>query len=213
MALAETTLAAACGQSDTEITVAAATSITAGRIFQVDGEAMQATKGYVTASVTVPVTRGLGGTAQVAHLNTARVVHGDAADWGNTGAGAISVFAPVGRTRRIRSYRTTASMDLPAAGEDMVVRLDSTAFTLTVPVPTKELDGCEVTFVGSAAGVAYVLEFTGGLGGASTNYETVTFNGTGNIAFKVIAMNEAWISLVATNWSSGTSTNIAATIG
>jgi hypothetical protein len=213
MALAETTLAAACGQSDTQITVAAATSITAGRLFSIDGELMQATKGYVTSSVTVPVTRGLGGTAQVAHLNTARVVHGDAADFGNSGAGAVTSFAPVGRPRRLRGYNTTASMDLPAPGEDMVVRLDGVAFTLTVPVPTKDLDGCEVTFVGSAAGVAYVLEFTGGLGGASTSYETVTFNGTGNIAFHVIAMNEAWVSFVATNWSSGTSTAIAATIG
>lgn len=212
MALAETTLSAAVAQADSEIKVAAATSVAAGRLVQVDGEMMEVTKGYVTASTTVPVVRGRAGTAQVAHLNTARVVHGDAADWGAPGAGSVAQFAPAGRPRRTRSYRTTASMDLPAPGEDLLVRLDSTAFTLTVPVPTNDLDGCEVTFVGSAAGVAYVLEFTGGLGGASTNYETITWNGTGNLAFKVIAMNGAWCSLVAGGLS-GTATAIIASVG
>jgi len=212
MALVETTLASAAAQADSQITVASATSIAAGRLIQVDGEIMQVTKGYVTSSVAVPVLRGRAGTAQVAHLNTARVIHGDAADWGAAGAGAVAQFAPAGRPRRIRSYRTTASMDLPAPGEDLLVRLDSTAFTLTVPVPTKDLDGCEVTFVGSAAAVAYVLEFTGGLGGASTGYETITWNGTGNLAFKVIAMNEVWNAFVAGGLS-GTATNILASIG
>jgi len=212
MALAETTLAAAAAVNDTEITVASATSVAAGRLVQVDGELMQVGKSYVAASVTVPVTRGLQGTAQVAHLNTARVVHGDAADWGTTGAGAITSFAPAGRPRRIVSYRTAASMALPAAGEDLLVRLDSTAFTLTVPVPTKDLDGCEVTFVGSAAAVAYVLEFTGGLGGGSTNYETITWNGTGNLCFKVLAMNETWNAVVGIP-ASGTVTAITASVG
>lgn len=211
MALAETTLAAACAQGDKEITVASATSIVIGRLFEVDGEIMQATKGYVTAAVVVPVTRGLDGTAQVAHLNTARVVHGDAADFGNPGAGAVSSFAPAGRPRRVRSYRTTASMDLPAAGEDLLVRLDSTAFTLTVPVPTLELDGCRVSFVGSASGVAYVLEFTGGLGAGSTGYETITWSGTGNLCFEVMAMNERWCAITAIPVS-GTVTNITAAL-
>lgn len=212
MALAETTLSVAAAQGDTFVVLASATSVAAGRLLQIDGELMEVTKAYVTASTTVPVTRGRGGTAQVAHLNTARVVHGDAADWGSPGAGAIAQFAPAGRPRRIRSYRTAASMDLPQPGEDLLVRLDSTAFTLTVPVPTKDLDGCEVTFVGSAAGVAYVLEFTGGLGGASTNYETITWNGTGNLAFKVIASNEAWCGFVAGGLS-GTATAVVASIG
>lgn len=212
MALAETTLAAACAQTDVSVTVASATSVAAGRLVQIDGEMMEVTKGYVTASTSVPVTRGRAGTAQVAHLNTARVVHGDAADWPAQGAGVVAGFAPAGRPRRVRSYRTAASMDLPAPGEDMLVRLDSTAFTLTVPVPTLDLDGSVVTFVGSAAGVAYILEFTGGLGGASTNYETITWNGTGNLAFQVIAMNERWCSFVAGGLS-GTATAVLASIG
>ncbi len=211
MALAETTLSSACAQLDTQISVASATSMAAGRLIQVDGEIMEVTKGYVTASTTVPVVRGRDGTAQVAHLNTARVIHGDAADWGNAGAGTVAQFAPAGRPRRIRSYRTTASMDLPAPGEDLIVRLDSTAFTLTVPVPTKDLDGCRVSFIGSASGVAYVLEFTGGLGAGSTGYETVTWSGTGNLCFEVMAMNELWCAVTAIPVS-GTVTNITAAL-
>lgn len=211
MAFAETTLAAACAATDRSITVASATSVAAGRLVQIDGEMMEVTDAYVTASVNVPVIRGQGATAQVAHLNTARVVHGDPSDWPNPGAGAVTAFVPAGRPRRIVSYRTTASMDLPAPGEDLLVRLDSTAFTLTVPVPTKDLDGCEVTFVGST-GAAYVLEFTGGLGGASTSYETVTFNATGAIAVKVIALNETWRCVVGMGMS-GTVTNVTAALG
>lgn len=210
MALAETTLAAAVAQNDTQITVASATSVAAGRLLQVDGEYMQVTKGYVTSSTTVPVVRGRDGSAQVAHVTAARVVHGDAADWGKPGAGTASQFAPAGRPRRIRSYNTTASMDLPQPGEDLIVRMDSTAFTLTVPVPTLDLDGCRVTFV-NASGAAHVLVFTGGLGGASTGYTTVTANATGGVAFEVIAMNETWRGIVAIP-ASGTVTNITSAV-
>ena len=213
MALAETTLSAACAAADRSVTVASATSVAAGRIFQIDGEVMRVAKGYVSGATTVGLDgRGLAGTAQVAHLNTARVVHGEPSDWPNPGAGAVTAFAPVGRPLRVRSYRTTASMDLPAPGEDMLVRLDSTAFTLTVPVPTKDLDGCRVTFIGSAAAVAYVLEFTGGLGGASTGYETITWNGTGNLYLEVVAMNDLWNAPAATGFT-GTATNVSAAIG
>lgn len=212
MALAETTLSAAVTASAKKLTVASATSVAAGRLLQVDGEIMLVDSSYVTASTTVPLAqRGLYGSAAVSHLNTARVIHGAPSDFPAPGAGAVSAFSPVGRPRRIRSYRTTASMDLPAPGEDLLVRLDSTAFTLTVPVPSKDLDGSEVTFVGST-GAAYVLEFTGGLGGASTSYETITFNATGNLCFKVIAMNETW-NAVAAIPVSGTVTNVTAGLG
>lgn len=211
MALAETTLSSAVAVADAELKVASATSVAAGRFVHVGGELMKVTKAYVTASTTVPVIRGLGGTAQVAHVSSERVVHGDAADFGSPGAGAVSQFSPQPRVRKVVNYVAAGSMALPAPGEDLLVVLNSTAFTLTVPVPTKDLDGCEVTFTG-AAGAAYVLEFTGGLGGASTNYETVTFNATGAICFKVLAINETWRAVVATPMA-GTVTNVTATLG
>jgi hypothetical protein len=212
MALVETTLSAAVAVGDVEINVASGTSVAAGRLVQVDGEMMEVRTGYVTAATKVPVRRGLDGTAVAAHVSSARVVHGDAADFGSPGAGTVSASAPAGRPRRKVSYSAAGSMSLPSPGEDLLVCLHSTAFTLTVPVPTKDLDGCVVTFTG-AAGAAYILEFTGGLGGASTNYETITFNTTGALFFQVLAMNETWRAALATPYSSGTSTNIAGTIG
>lgn len=211
MAFAETTCSAAVGEKDRSVNLASLTSVAAGRIMVIDGEQMQVTKAYADVNP-VPVLRGQGGTAQAQHLNTARVVHGLASDWGNPSAGTVTNFQPAARATRVVSYRTTASMDLPVAGENLLVRLDSTAFTLTVPVPTKDLDGCRVTFVGSAAAVAYVLEFTGGLGGASTNYETITWNGTGNLYLEVVAMNETWQAPAATGFT-GTATNVSAAIG
>ncbi len=210
MSLAETTLSSAVLVGDSSIAVASATSLAEGRLIQVDGEFMQVTKAYIVGSTTVPVTRGRDGTAQVAHNVTARVVHGDAADWGTPGAGAVTIGSPSGRPRKTIGYSAAASMALPKAGEDQVVHLDSTAFTLTVPVPTKDLDGSVVTFVGTG-GAAYVLVFTGGLSGASTGYTTITFNATGAVAFQVIAMNEVWVALAQIPVAS-TVTNVTATI-
>jgi len=210
MALAETTLSSAVGVTDKFIVVASATSVGVGRIVQVEGEMMQVTKDYVAASTTVPVIRGQLGTNQAAHLAAVRVVHGEAADWGNA-AGTPSAFAAGGRVLKRQDYVTTATMTLPAPGEDLFVVCHGSAFTLTVPVPTKDLDGCEVTFTG-AAGAAYVFEFTGGLGGASTNYETITFNATGAPAFKVVAYNETWRMLLGVAVT-GTVTNVTGSLG
>ena len=210
MALAETTLASACAVGDKYITVASATSLAAGRLVQVDGEIMEVAKGYVATSVTPEVLRGRAGTAVAAHPVSSRVVHGDGSDWAAAGPGAVAQFGPVGRPRRVVGYSAAGSMALPGPGEDLTVILNSTAFTLTVPVPTKDLDGCEVTFVGSQA-AAYVLEFTGGLNGASTGYETIT-NASTSPAFKVIACNETWHLFVAGGLS-GTATNVIASIG
>lgn len=210
MALAETTLASAAAATDTSIVVASATSIAADRLLQVGGEMMKVTKGYVTASTTVPVSRGQSGTAQQAHVTATRVIHGDAADWGAAGAGTVAQFAPGGRVRRVRNYQTTASMDLPAPGEDMLVIMHGSAFTLTVPVPTKDLDGCVVIFAGVAS-AAYVLEFTGGLNGAGAGYETIT-NASSSPAFMVIAVNETWRMLLAGGLT-GTATNVVGSIG
>lgn len=207
MALAETTLSAAAAANDRSIVVASATSIVAGRILQVDGEFMKVTQDYVSGT-TVGVRRGQDGTSQAAHVSGARVVHGDAADF-TTAEGAWTSVPFVKTVKRV-AYETTASMALPAPGQDLFVVMHGSAFTLTVPVPTKDLDGCEVTFVGASA-AAYVLEFTGGLNGAGAGYETIT-NASSSPAFKVVAYNETWHNLVAGGLT-GTATNVVASIG
>ena len=211
MALAETTLSSAVTAGATSIVVASATSISAGRIIQIGGEMMKVTKAY-SSGTTVPVLRGQQGSAQAAHVASERVVHGDAADFG-VPAGTFSPYAPQGRTRRVVSYTgtTAATCDLPKPGEDLVVVMNGSAInTLTVPVPTKDLDGCTITFVNSG-GAAHIVTFTGGLGGASTSYDVVTWNATGTAAMQVIACNEVWCGIFAPPMG-GTVTNIIGSI-
>lgn len=212
MALAETTLSSACGAGDSKIVVASATSVAAGRLLVIDQEVMQVTKAYVTASTTVPVLRGQGGTAQVAHVVTARVVHGDAADFGNPGAGVAVNYPPAGRARLLTSVTATPStLTLAPAGVDHVVVLNgSAAITLTIPVPTKDKDG-DLLIIVNNTGAAHIPTFTGGLGGAGTSYDAVTFNATGKLALLCIACDETWNSICAPGMG-GTVTNIIGSI-
>lgn len=211
MALAETTLSTAVTAGATSIVVASATSVAASRIVQIGGEIMKVTKAY-SSGTTVPVLRGQMGTAQVSHPASERVVHGDAADF-TAPAGVFSPYASGQRARRIVSYTgtTAATCELPKAGEDLVVVMNGSAInTLTVPVPTKDLDGSTITFVNSAA-AAHVITFTGGLSGASTSYDVVTLNASGQVAFQVIACNEVWVAMMAVPMA-GTVTNLTGTV-
>jgi hypothetical protein len=210
MALAETTFSAAVNASAKEITVASAASISAGRLLQASSEIMQVAKNY-TSGTTVPVLRGQFGTVQQSHASGERIVHGDAADF-STGF-SYSPYTPTGRSRRVVSYTGTAAQtcELPRPGEDLVVVMNGSAInTLTVPVPTKDLDGCTITLVNSAA-AAHIITFTGGLGGAGSSYDVVTLNASGTCALQVIACNEVWCPIFAPAMG-GTVTNLIGTI-
>lgn len=209
MALAETTLSSAVAANDRSIVVASATSISVGRLLQIDGEMFQVAQSY-TSGTTVPVLRGRAGTACVAHVASARVVHGDAADF-TSPAGAVAPQAPGGRVKKVVSITATGSLTLPAPGEDLLVILNGTSvITLTVPVPTKDLDGCEMIIAGNGA-AAHLLTFTGGLSGAGSNYDVITVNATAPAAFKFVAVNELWYAVCGPAIS-GTTTNIAGAI-
>lgn len=211
MALVRTTLSTACALGDTSIVVASATSIAAGRIVLIDGEQMLVTRAYVNASTTVPVLRGQGGTEQVAHVITAGVVHGDAADFVAQAAQSSAQFLMAGRPRVLTSITATSSLTLPAPGSDLFVILNGTSvITLTVPVPTKDMDGTFLTICGNGA-AAHVLTFTGGLSGAGTSYDVLTVNATAPIAFQAVACNGLWNSLVAIP-AAGTVTNVTGTL-
>jgi hypothetical protein len=214
MALAETTLSSACAQADRNIVVASATSFAADRLVRVGGEVMRVAKNY-TSGTTIPVLRGQAGTVVPAfsHPASARVVHGDAADFSDGGVASSAPFAPAAPARRIVQYTgtTAATCALPKPGEDLVVIMNGSAInTLTVPVPTKDLDGAVITFVNSAA-AAHVITFTGGLSGAGSSYDVVTLNATGQVAFSVVAANEVWVALAAIPIA-GTVTNLTGTV-
>lgn len=190
MALATTTLASAVAKKDGEIVVASATSIAAGRLILVDQEMMQVIQSYSTGT-TVGVLRGRNGTATEAHVVTANATHGDAADFDNPGAQAVTTY-PTLRPTLVQSITATSSLTLPPAGTDLRVILNGTSvITLTVPVPTKDMDGAMLTIISNGA-AAHVSTFTGGLGGAGTSYDVITNNAAGQMALVVFAANGAW---------------------
>lgn len=209
MALATTTLSSAVAITDNTIVVASATSVAAGRLVLVDQEMMKVVQTYVSGT-TVGVIRGQDGTVTAAHKVTANVTHGAATDFANPTAPAVTTY-PTQRPKVVTSITATATLTLPPASGDLVVVLNGTAaITLTVPVPTKDMDGTELTIVSN--GVAqHLLTFTGGLSGAGSSYDVITINATAPAAFKFIACNALWMAICGPAIS-GTTTAIAGAI-
>jgi hypothetical protein len=209
MALVSTTLASAVAVDDAEIVVADATSVAAGRLVLIDQETMQVMQSYASGT-TVGVLRGQGGSSTEAHKVTTQVRHGTAADWATPAAQQIVTYQS-SRAVIITSISATSSLTLPKAGTDARVILNGTSvIALTIPVPTKDMDGTLLTIVGNGA-AAHTLTFTGGLSGAGTSYDVITTNSTAPIAITAIACNGLWNSFVATPMA-GTVTNITGTV-
>ena len=191
MALVETTLSSACGLTDSTIVVAAATSFAVGRLVYVDGEMMKVSQAYDGTSTTVPVLRGLDGSTQLAHVTSARVVHGLSSDFVVAPGQTVS-FPSTGRTREIRSYTASGAITMPTAGNDMLAILNGTSvLTMTLADPTLDLDGC-ILYVGANGVAAHTLTNTTGFGGAGSNYDVLTWNGTGTAIVALMALNERW---------------------
>jgi len=210
MALVTTTLSTAVAVADTTIVVASATSVSAGRLILIDQEMMKVIQSYVSGT-TVGVLRGLDGSATVAHKVTANVTHGAATDFSTPASQEVVTYA-ASRAVVVQSITATSSLTLPAAGTDLRVVLNGTSvITLTVPVPTKDMDGTILTIVGNGA-AAHVLTFTGGLSGAGSSYDIVTVNATAPIAIQVVACNALWVAVAAIPIA-GTVTNVTGTIG
>ena len=209
MALATTTLSTAAGATDTSIVVASATSVAAGRVVVIDQEEMQVAQSYVSGT-TVPVLRGREGTASVAHKVTANVTHGLASDFAQPSNQTSLNFATQ-RPTLIQSYSATGTMVLPPAGCDLRVILNGTSvITLTVPVPTKDLDGCLLIITQNGA-AAHATTFTGGLSGAGTSYDVVTSNATAPTSVVAIAANGLWNAICAPAMG-GTVTNLVGSV-
>lgn len=210
MALAETTLSAAVAASDNVITVASATSIAAGRLFRIGGESMQATKAYVNASTDVPVRRALDGTVQQAHPASARVVHGDPADFSTPAPGTVTGFPVAGRAREVRTYSAAGAIELPKPGADMLAILYGTAAAFTLADPTKDMDG-SILYVIASTAAAHTITNTTGFGGAGSSYDVLTFAAGAGVGVWFVACDEKWYILNSAAMA-GTATNLLATI-
>lgn len=210
MALATTTLSSACAQGDQSIVVASAASIAVGRMILIDQELMQVAQSWVSGT-TIPVLRGRDGTAQLAHKVTANVTHGLASDFSTPAPQDMVTYSVADRPVICQSISATSTLTLPPGGTDTRIILNGTSvITLTIPVPTKDMDYNKLTFLSNGV-AAHVLSFTGGLGGAGSSYVKWTNNATAPSGFEVYACNGLWLGCTMTP-AAGTVTNITGTI-
>lgn len=200
MALATTTLSSAVAVNDTNIVVASATSMAVGRLIRIDGEELEVAKGYVSGT-TIPVLRGRDGTATQAHVTTANVTHGTAADFAAPAPQTSTTYPVAGRARVITSVTATSSLAAVPAGMDQVVMLNGTSvITLTIPAPTKDKDG-DILYLISNGVAAHVPTFTGGLGGVGAGYTAFTVAAGAPLCIQVMACNGAWLVFSAPAWT------------
>lgn len=210
MALTRTTLSVAVAVEDTVIVVASATGFAANSIVRIDQEFMVVQKNY-SSGTTIPVRRGQMGSKNSAHVITAGVVVGTAADDYDAAGAGVTVNNPIsGRARYITSITADNSTVTHApAGSDHVVVLNSTSvINLTVPVPTTDMDGDLLTIISNGV-AAHVVTYTGGFGGVGSGYTALTVASGAKCCFQTMAINGNWNVISAPAWT-GTVTKVTA---
>lgn len=197
MALANTTLAAACSATDKQITVASATSLAAGLSVLVDGEMMLITKAYVVGSVSVPVLRAQEGTYQYAHPSSAKVsTFLLATDLATPNAQLDTASPYAGRGRYPTSISASAAWTPQAGNQDEIVYLNGTSvIALTLTNPTVDQNGKVVTFAGNGIAAHTITYTTTGFGNVGTTADLVTFGSTQMNTFQMMAVGGFWLIL------------------
>lgn len=217
MALSATTLSGAITADQVTIKVASATGFAKGRLIKIDDEfLLQTAEADATATTTIPVRRGVNGTQAKAHVTAALVRVGNPSnvngpsDWLGSEVTTPSAYPLSGRQRRVISKSAAATLALGddiVPGTDTVVELNGTSvIALTIPVPTKDMDGDLLIIAGNGA-AAHTLTFTGGLSGAGSSYDVLTVNATAPTASMFVAINGLWMALAQIPIS-GTVTNV-----
>jgi len=197
MALANTTLGAACTATDKQVTVASASNLAAGLLATVNGEAMLITKGYVVGSLTVPVLRGQEGTSQIAHPSGSQIqFYLLSSDIPVPGA-QLSTIAPMaGRGRYISSLTASAEFAPRNDAQDELVLLNGTSvIAITLINPTKAMTGKVVTFAGNGIAAHTITYTTTGFGNVGGTADLVTFGTTQMNTFQMMAVGGFWLIL------------------
>ncbi len=172
MSLVRTTLTSAVLESDSKIAVTSASGFVVGYQVRIGDETMQVAKAYNGSSLIVPVLRGQAGTLAKAHANGSGVTAGTSADWAQTTPPQTSApFMIAGRARIITEYAADGAIALPPMGADAIAVLNGTVRAMTLVDPTKDLDGCILTVVGTIA-AAHTVTFAGGIGGGTLTVAT-----------------------------------------
>jgi len=179
--------------NDNSIVVASATSVASGRLIRIDEEWMEVAKNY-SEGTTVPVLRGQQGSATLAHVSSANVVHGLASDFSAPPAGtSLGVTLPAARARRVTSYSAAGAIAFPGAGEDMVaVIIGTSALAMTIANPTKDIDGSILVVIANGK-AAHTLTYTAGLGNGGSAYDVGTFSATLAGGCQLMACNGFWV--------------------
>jgi hypothetical protein len=190
MALTTTTATAAIAATDNQITVASATGFGPGYQLKVNAEVMKVSTGYVSGT-TIPVLRGLSGTATQAHAVTSNVVAGVPGDFAESApVGAVNY--PAIRVRIVRSYNAAGAIALPTPGNDMLAIINGTvARALTLAAPTTDMDGDEMVIVANGK-AAHTVTISGGIGAAGSGYTVATFTTGAQQTLALLACNGAW---------------------
>ena len=210
MARTTTTLNGAVIIDQNTITVTSATGFVSGMLVLIDQEVLQVASSYVSGT-SIPVLRGKEGTQTQAHVTGANVVVYLPTDSAGVSPQSFVTYPIAGRSRVLVSVTATSTLTLPNPGEDMVVVLNGTnAITLTVPVPTTDMDGCNLVIMSNGV-VAHVPTFTGGFGGVGAGYTALTVAVGAKLCISVYACNGAWMIPSAPAWT-GTVTKVTAGI-
>lgn len=197
MALTTTTTSAAIANTDRVVNLTSVSGLTAGMYIKIDEEFMQVGSAWTTAANPVNVTRGMNGTAQIAHVSGANAVFGTGSDFGNPNSTVVTAYALSGRRRKLISYSASGAITLPSAGEDMDAVLNGTStLTMTLAAPGKDLDGSVMTVIGNGKSQSTVaVSGNDGVGNAGSGYRTYTFQNAGQVSVSLKACNGEWVAL------------------
>ena len=194
MALVTTTLGAAVAVTDNVITVASATSLTAGRLIRIDGEYMEINQAY-TGGVIVGVLRGQEGSVTAAHQSGANVVTALASDLAQAPSQVNEgVLYPGQMSVTTTSYSAAGAIAFGLSQWTIAIINGTAALAMTIANPTKDQDGCYLHIVANGK-AAHTVTYTAGLGNGGANFDVGTFSGTLAMSSLLVAANGFWVSV------------------
>ena len=194
MALVTTTLAAAVAVADNVITVASATSLTAGRLIRIDGEYMEINQAY-TGGVTVGVLRGQEGSVTAAHQSGANVVTALASDLASAPSQVNEgVLYPGQMSVTTTSYSAAGAIAFGLSQWTIAIINGTSALAMTIANPMKDQDGCYLHIVANGK-AAHTVTYTAGLGNGGASFDVGTFSATLAMSSLLVACNGFWVSV------------------
>lgn len=213
MALTTTTLSAALTTSSTKIVVASATGFAVNSVIRIDYEQLRVSKDWDGTSTTIPVLRGLDGTATAAHASSANVTVGLASDFGVPGADVQDAsILPGVVPYTVTSYSASGAIAVPTAVGISVAILNGTGtLAMTLAQPTKDVDGALLMVVGNGKSQSTVtLPSASGVGNAGSSYDVLTLQNAGQVCLTFVACNGVWC--LQAGVLTGTTTALSAAI-